>query len=990
MSEPELRDEIVELILARELIEPQALTACLSEQSASGRSLAEVLVERGLLTAEAFGALAEEALFSGATEMMPQAQTLPPGDGQREGGELSAGLDRYELVREIGQGGMGTVYEATDKALGRQVALKLLKRSPGDRAMVERFHREARVSAKLKHPNIIVVHEVGEAHIAMEFVDGRTLEEAQLVGGLGRSEELRILTRVAEAVGHAHQQGVIHRDLKPANILLTKDGRPIVTDFGLARDVSDTRMTATGQVMGTLYYMAPEQVQGEVDRMGPPTDVWALGVMLYEMLTGELPFSGQTVAEISPRIVQQQPAAPDGPAELVAICLMALRKEPGERYADAVALADDLRRQQSGAPILARPPSVLSRLSFRLRRHPWVVLALLLLLIGFSTAGAVMGARHFREAEQRQRLSDLRASAEAAYRAKNWSLALVLCEQGTALAPDSRLAEIMRGCRSGLAAAERRRNRLARRQQMQAEMAVIRQRMVELRPAWYIARVDLAPMLGRLRVDLQRLTQLSADPMLADDASAAALLGAGWYFLSDLGRAQAALRRALALDPSSDRLKRMLSRVYMDYALRYLQIERAPKLMARSYLKLAAGLVGRPDDSRQATTIEQQLQKVYWSFTNRKSPGDLRRHCQDGIRLFAGQLGIEEFWMFLASVETRERCLTEALKVRPHYPRALFYRGWGRRDRGDRAGALADFSRAIALNPADTFSLNDRAGMLRAAGDLAGALHDLTAAIRADPRFALSYDNRGHIYKQQRKYAAAIRDYSHAIRLQRGYVSALFNRGLAFKAQGKLAHAIADYSRAIRFDGRHVGAYRCRAYARMDQGQTRQAIQDYLQAIALEPQGALTHFNLGLARAKLGQLRAAIEDYGRAIRLDPKLARAVQKRAFARASTGDLDGAIDDYTRLLALSPGAVGAHYNRGYARYLKQQFEAAIADFTAAIGGNPRHLLAYKTRGLAWLALRQRARAAGDFERALALARKPAQRVELAKLLERSRANR
>lgn len=306
-------------------------------------------------------------------------------------------IGRYRLRREVGRGGMAVVYEAEDPLLRRRVALKVLAPEASRPDLVERLHREARIAADLHHPHIVRFYELGSEpdaagrpryFLALEFVDGVSLAEA--LGSRAPGERLRILETVARAVAYAHAKGVVHRDLKPSNVLLEKGGRVVLTDFGLARaDAAWTELTASNAVMGTPPYMAPEQVEGKVAEIGPRTDVYALGVMLFEAVTGRPPFQAATPAELFTRILLEEPPRPSslapgaGPG-LDAICLKALEKDPARRYADAGEFADDLGRLVRGEPVRARPCGAIRRWARRLARRKAAAAA------GMALAAAVV------------------------------------------------------------------------------------------------------------------------------------------------------------------------------------------------------------------------------------------------------------------------------------------------------------------------------------------------------------------------------------------------------------------------------------------------------------------------------------------------------------------------------------------------------------------------------------------------------------------------
>ncbi|MBN2172412.1 MAG: serine/threonine protein kinase, partial [Candidatus Krumholzibacteriota bacterium] len=254
-------------------------------------------------------------------------------------------LAHYEILARLGEGAMGEVYRARDLKLERDVALKFLKpQAVGGGQDRDRFLREARAAAALDHPNICTVHEIGEAegrtYIAMACVEGPSLRERIDAGPLALDEALDLAVQAASGLKAAHAKGIVHRDVKPANIMLDAEGRATIMDFGLARTADATRLTQDGSTLGTAAYMAPEQAQGL--EAGPQADVWALGVVLFEMLTGRLPFRGEHVPALMFAIVHEEPTplrelAPDLPAGLERVVGRALAKDPQRRYPDMAA-----------------------------------------------------------------------------------------------------------------------------------------------------------------------------------------------------------------------------------------------------------------------------------------------------------------------------------------------------------------------------------------------------------------------------------------------------------------------------------------------------------------------------------------------------------------------------------------------------------------------------------------------------------------------------
>jgi eukaryotic-like serine/threonine-protein kinase len=336
----------------------------------------------------------------------------------------------YELIEEIARGGMGVVYLARQKNLDREVAIKLLLHGAlASGQDVDRFRAEAAAAASLKHPNIVSIHEVGECegqhYFSMDFIAGRDLSAITRAGPLPARQAAEVVAQVAGAVQHAHDHGVLHRDLKPSNILMDVEVQPHVTDFGLARRLDDAAsLTQTGSLLGTPGYMAPEQAAGKTSQIDARSDVYGLGAVLYHVMTSRAPFTGESATDILGQVVGQEPVAPkllnpSIPRDLETICLKCLNKEPGRRYTDAKAVAEDLGRFLRHEPILARPIGNLGRLARWARRKPVVASlgATVLLLLLAGAIGSIFYVRNIElarrsEAAQRVRAEDRQREGE--------------------------------------------------------------------------------------------------------------------------------------------------------------------------------------------------------------------------------------------------------------------------------------------------------------------------------------------------------------------------------------------------------------------------------------------------------------------------------------------------------------------------------------------------------------------------------------------------
>lgn len=314
-----------------------------------------------------------------------QAFLALPDDTRHEGGHEVARLpaiEGYDIAGLVGRGGMGVVYKARQKELQRDVALKMVlsgaSASAEERA---RFRTEAKAVAQLQHPNIVQIYEIGEQagcpFLALEYVGGGSL--AQKIDGkpLTPRRAAELVADLARAVQHAHEQGIVHRDLKPANVLLTQSGVAKIADFGLAKRIDgELSHTQTGAVLGSPSYMAPEQAEGKVRAIGPATDVYALGAILYELLTGRPPFVASSFLETLEQVRFHEPPPPQTlqpkvPLDLATICLKCLEKRPALRYASAQELAEDLQRFLDGEPITARSATLVEQMS-RILQHSHV------------------------------------------------------------------------------------------------------------------------------------------------------------------------------------------------------------------------------------------------------------------------------------------------------------------------------------------------------------------------------------------------------------------------------------------------------------------------------------------------------------------------------------------------------------------------------------------------------------------------------------------
>ncbi len=874
----------------------------------------------------------------------------------------------YDVQAILGRGGMGIVYKARHLQLNRVVALKMLQAGAYAGAHERaRFQREAQVVAGLRHANIVQVYDVGD-HDGCPFFTMELLEGGSLVQALAGTPQparpmAELLVVLAEAVHVAHQAGIVHRDLKPGNILLTAQGTPKVADFGLARYFEgEAALTLSGTRMGTPSYMAPEQVIGKAGTIGPAADIYALGVLLYEGLTGRPPFRGETASETERQVLNHEPVAPARlnpkvPRDLETICLKCLSKEPQRRYASAAALADDLTRFREGRPIQARPLGWGGRLWRWGRRKPTTagLLAALLALFGLTVGGGLeLGRRDAeRQGRAREAVEAALAQVPGLRRLGRWPEAEAVLAQGR-----SRLEE---------AGSDDLRRRL-----VQADD--------DLRLAAVLERIRLTPAIEASRFDFRGMAEAYARAfehaglhVRGDEKTVAARIRDSelrrqlvtaldhWAYVADAIDDQRSLARLLELARRVDPDPRWGDRF------------RDPDLWGdRGRLRRLAeeaeqGLAGEAPESGPPTPLVTLLAKKLGQKDGQAEP--LLRAAQARHP--------EDFWPNFALGEAlRERKPAEAvgfyraaLVTRPTVAAVHLEIGVALLRLGQADEAIRTCRKAVELEPTKGRYHFYLGRCLQARGRLDEAMAEFRRAIELDPKGAPAHHVLGICWRDKGRLDEAMTEYRGAIDLDPTDGKAHYQLGMCRQARGELDEAMAEYLRAIDLDPNAAWAHILLGTCWKDMGRLDEAMAEFRRAIELDPKGAWAHSMLGMCLQARGELDEAMAEYRRAIDLDPKGASAHHQLGMCWQDRGQLDEAMAEYRRAIDLDPNGSPAHHGLGMCWQAKGELDEAMAEYLRAIDLDPKGCASHHQLGLCWQGRGQLDGAMAEYRRAIDL---------------------
>jgi tetratricopeptide (TPR) repeat protein len=886
----------------------------------------------------------------------------------------------YKLIQVIGEGGMGTVYmaEQTDP-VRRTVALKLIKTGMDSRQVLARFSAERQALALMDHPNIAKVFdagttETGRPYFVMELVKGIPITRFCDERRLTLRERLELAIPVCQAVQHAHQKGIIHRDLKPSNVLIALfDGKPVpkVIDFGVAkatgpRLTDQTLYTEFGAVVGTLEYMSPEQAELNQLDIDTRSDIYSLGVLLYELLTGSTPLEHRRLKSVlflevlrlireeeSPRPSMRLSTTEELPSiaacrhveprklsglvrgELDWIVMKALEKDRNRRYETANDLAADLRRYLDDEPVQACPPSVGYRLRKFARRNKKALAAASLLAVALLVAvGGITGGigwalrdRAYRQAEVTRQVALILDEVDRLEREQKWPEALDLARRANA---------VLAGGDGDRASQARARQTVAD-LEMVARLEEVRLQGSELpvEPGGRLATRETAlryeEAFRDYGVDVEALPAAEATARLRSRGSIAAPLAEAlddWWRQTEAAQSQLRGRlltvaSAIDSDPWRSRLRAAVA-AKDDEAL--------------------GRLAAAEDTERQPP---QSLVSLAWAL---KKPEQGIRLLQHACERYPG-----DFWtrfvlsglLVNSDPESALRHADVTRALRPKSPVAWSNLGVRLGSLGKLDQASATYRRAIEIDPNYSMAYFNLGTVLERQGRPDEAIAEYRMAIALDPKLAMAHNNLGIALRDQRKQDEAIAEYRMAIAHDPKLAVAHSNLGSALRDQRKLDEAIAEYRKALALDPRDAMVHGALGEVLREQGKLDEAITECLKAVELDPTLSETHGSLGNALYVQGKLGEAIVEFRKAIELDPKGAKAHVSLGFALRNQGKLGEAITEYRKAIELDPKLALAHLNLGFALRQQGKLDEAIAEFRKTIVLDPRYARLHGTVG-------------------------------------------
>ena len=886
----------------------------------------------------------------------------------------------YQILEELGRGGMGVVYRAQEVQLNRVVALKMiLAADHANSEAILRFHSEAEMVASLHHHNIVQIHAIGECdgrpYFNLEYVEGGSLA-ARLDGIPWNPRDAAALVEaLARGIHEAHKHSVVHRDIKPANILLTYEGVPKISDFGLAKTLNkDSDLTRTESIMGSPSYMSPEQAHGHARSVGIGSDIYALGANFYELLTGRPPFRGSSILETLDQVKNSEPVAPSRlvpglPRDLETICLKCLEKEPRKRYESAQELADDLKRYLHNEPILARRVGAGERVwKWALRRPTAAALVLVTCLMFLTAAGAT--ALHYRTLGnnfelRRRRVEKLRVDANehlmkaaVAFEKRDWVNAKAHASNSFTLAEsESSLSQIRDKARSLLGESdalisEERAGRLA-------QERIQRFRQLRDEALFYQSQytglgreANLRATREASRKAIEVIAASTAGPEgRPEDATTAGReeLRSGSYELH-LALAEALGEPLPGEDPKSQ----------CRLALAVLDSAAGVQRPTRAYHRLRAELLGHLDDPAAAAAravaegeavADYGAVDVFLLGASSYRRNDWGRAADHFKKVLA--LAPEHFWaqyllaicnLKLQRLAEARTGLTACQARRPDFVWIYLLKGFAEGELHEFDLAAHDFEKALTLPLTDEarYVLLVNRGVVNLRGKRPdAAISDFNAAVALRPGNYQAYLNLGQAFLNQGREGDALRTLDRAIALNSRNELIYLLRSQVFERRRDDEAALADLARAAELvpprDPQLSGIWFRQGRIAHRRKAHREALAAYDRVLGMEPENLTVHRLRGAVLMELGKYTEALRSFDVCLSRGKPTASLYEARGLAQTWRGDFESAISDLSLALRLGRDTSALRTNLGWAFLFSGAARPALREFSEALRRDP-----------------------------------------------------
>jgi tetratricopeptide (TPR) repeat protein/predicted Ser/Thr protein kinase len=878
--------------------------------------------------------------IDGLFAFLMEADTSDFGEGIPEHSLVGKRLGDFEILSLIGTGGMGAVFLARQVSLDREVALKVISDISGARAKsLERFKREAKVLAKISHPNIVPIYEVGQqgpySYFAMEYIKGVSLdkilssirnaksadkasdvmrkclespisgetvqEKAAGANGAGIDTDYivrisRIIISIASALDYAHKKGILHRDIKPSNILIDTEGTAKLVDFGLAKAETQQTITNTGEFFGTPNYVSPEQIR-KPEVVDCRSDVFSLAVTYYECLTLHPPFGGDTVNETLTQVISREAIPPKKycprlSTDFNTVLLHALEKLPEDRYQAAADFTGDIENLLEFKPITAKRPSITHRAYKAVRRNPLKVA-----IIGISVIVIVLGyfvLSNFMQKRNKATARKLEAIAAGYLVSGDYREALKYYKRAITIYPLNVATHSEIGtCYTKL--------------KQYPEAIEAYKQAIAIEPDYTVAIGALGGIYySEGRYD-DALGMYEKVIKIRPDAQTYRNIG---NLLDDMRRHEEAIvafKNAIKTNPKDALAYSDLGYVYSKLNL----VDEAIKTFEKA----------REIDPNCAFAYNN-LGSFYYDSGK----------CEKAIELF-----------------------TKATNLDPKFYLAYINLGLAHNTLRNYPEAANAYKRAIELNPKDAIIFNNLGFALDRSGHPKEAEEVYKKAIKIDPNCFEAYNNLGLIYSDSNNYREAIQLFNKAIGIEPNNAVAVCNLGLAYKGSGNYAQSIKCYEKAIEIDPNYAGAYFELGDIKDDLGYSAEAIEAYKHSLDLEPNNKPGWLILGLTYRELHQYKDAIITFEQIIRLEPNDAEAYYWIGDAYYNLKEFDKAMEAYQKTITINPDYADAYFRLGIIYSDRGQYQDAITALKKARRLNPKYTATYVNLGYAYSKLKK-----------------------------------